>query len=91
MSTERTTWSLSDEAAKALEAAAGRKEHESATQFIFRVAEILGESENGMDVTKCNAPESGDLLTSEEFAARMDELMAQLPPRTADELETRFR
>lgn len=88
MSTERITWSLSAEAAERLESAGARKEHESASQFAFRVAEILDGSENGTDVTKRNGSEC---LTTEEFEARMADLQAQLPPRTADELETRFR
>jgi DNA-directed RNA polymerase specialized sigma24 family protein len=80
---------MTDEAAERLET--HRRGRESFSQFALRVAAVLDESEDGTTVTEPKRSGESDLLTTEEFAARMDELLAQLPPRTADELETRFR
>lgn len=85
MSTERTTWSLSDEAAEALEAAAGRKNHESANDFVLRVAAMLDSTEDGTDVTVCDTPEN---VLTEDHLVDIATMTAQ---RTADEIETRFR
>lgn len=85
MSNERTTWSLSNEAAEALEAAADRKEHESASQFAFRVAELLDATDDGTDVTICDMPDNS--LTEDHIV----DIATMTARRTADEVETRFR
>lgn len=86
----RTTWSLADETAEYLETVANRKDHESANDFLFRVAEMLDASADGTDVTKPNAesePVPENVLTTDHLA----DIANMTARRTADEVEQRFR
>lgn len=85
---------MTDEAADRLET--HRRDGESFSQFVLRVAAMLDDDDDGTTVTDRNVSadgyvSDGDLLTTEEFVARMDDLEAQLPPSIGDELEMRFR
>lgn len=83
--TDRVTWGISTEAAEALEAAANRKDSESATVFVLRVAELLDGTENGTDVTNRDIPEN--VLTE----AHLDDIAHETARRTAQEVENRLR
>lgn len=94
---------MTDEAAKRLES--HRNDDESFSEFAERVSSILDAVEEGTVVNeetetipfRSDAQQDSasmgteDLLTVEEFNARIDDLEARLPRKNADELETRLR
>lgn len=91
----RTTWSMTDEAAEALETAADRHEDESATAFILRVAEIVRVENSRTTVTDHNGSDSdgsecdlpGDVLTEEHI----DDIANKAARQTVADLESRLR
>lgn len=85
MTSERTTWNITTEAAESLESVAERRADESANDFILRVASMLDGTDAGTDVTSYDIPE--DVLTE----SHIDDLVSRTARQTADELESRLR
>lgn len=84
MTDDRTTWNIATETAEKLESVAGRKEHESANDFLLRVVEMVAETEDGTDVIESNIPE--DVLTVDHIPDIADASAR----RTTKEIEEQF-
>lgn len=90
----RTTWNIATETAETLESVANRRDDESANDFIQRVAAMLDDSDDGMDVTSYDTGDKPTLpenvLTTAEFKAYMRDFLRDLPEQTAEHIEDRF-
>jgi predicted CopG family antitoxin len=90
----RQTYSAKPDATERIESL--RNDDESFSEFILRVTADSSDVEDGTAVTNRNGSDGqqdapSDVVTIEELDARLSDLEARLPQRTADELETRFR